>query len=69
MAKKSIVIEIDHKTGEISSETFGYAGASCIEDINKLMADLAKMTSDSSKPERWQAEIAGEHTVKVGRER
>ena len=67
--KKTIVIEIDKETGKIATETFGYVGASCIDDINKLMADLAKLTGDSSKPDRWRTEIAGEHSVKVGRQR
>ena len=66
---KSIVVDIDQETGEIATETFGYKGAECIEDINKLMVDLANLTSDSSKPERWKTEIAGEHTVKVGQGR
>ena len=68
MATKKIVIEIDKKTGEISSETFGYVGASCIEDMEKLMADLAALTGDDSKPERWQDELAKKTAAEVRRE-
>ena len=65
---KTIVVDINKETGEISSETFGYVGAQCIEDMEKLMADLAALTSDDSKPERWQNELAKKSAVEVKRE-
>ena len=65
MASKKIIVDIDKKTGKISSETFGYTGSSCIDDMEKLMADLAALTSDDSKPERWKNELAGGTGVKV----
>ena len=68
MAKKQIIVEINKETGEIWSETFGYVGASCIDDMEKLMADLAALTSDDSKPERWQNELAQKSAVEVRRE-
>ena len=66
---RSIIVDIDPETGEIATETFGYSGVSCIEDVSKLMKELATLTADSSKPERWKTEIAGGTGVKVGIER
>jgi|GEM_PF-3095958 len=61
---KRIVVDID-SDGNIVSETFGYVGASCVEDVEKIMKDLAKMTCDNIKPERWKQVIAGDKGVKV----
>jgi len=66
--RKTIVIEIDKQTGNIHSETFGYVGDSCITDLEALMADLAELTSDNSKPERWQTELAQNNTAEIKRE-
>ena len=65
--KPTFVIDIDKTTGEISAESFGYFGDSCIDDITKLMGDLATLTSDDSKPERWQSELAKGSSVHVGK--
>ena len=40
MANKKIVIDINDK-GEIEAETFGMQGTECLNELDKLLKDLA----------------------------
>ena len=66
--RKTIVVKINKETGGVHSETFGYVGATCIEDLDKLMADLVMLTEENHKPERWQTELVNRTDAEVKRE-
>lgn len=53
MAEKKIVIDIDEK-GNIHAETFGMVGTECIDEIEKLMKDVAMHGERVKKPEFYK---------------
>lgn len=53
---KSIVVEIDLE-GNIHAETFQMEGADCIEEIHKLMKDIATLKLDEKKPEYYKIKV------------
>ncbi len=64
MADKKIVIEINDK-GEINAETFGIQGIECLNELDKLLKDLALETTTNKKPEFFKECIAENNTVKA----
>jgi len=65
---KEIIIDIDLETGEIATDTVGYVGVACIEDLNKLLGNLGlTQTSSSDKPERFH-QLAQKPAAVVKRE-
>lgn len=50
MAEKKIVVDIK-ENGEISAETFGFQGTSCMAELDKLLKGLAMETVTERKPE------------------
>ena len=50
MAEKKIVIDIDDKGG-ILAETFGLIGTECVDELDKLMKDLALSGTTTKKQE------------------
>ena len=62
MAEKKIVINIDDK-GNIDAETFGMTGASCIDELDKLMKGLAMSTETTKKDEFFNQGVRGSSTV------
>ena len=50
MAEKKIVVDIK-ENGEISAETFGFQGTSCMAELDKLLKGLAMETVTEKKPE------------------
>ena len=65
MMEKKIVININ-ETGEITAETFGFSGTSCVDEIDKLMKDIARMTDRTHKPEYFKENTVSDTTIKVG---
>ena len=55
MAEKKIVINIDDK-GTINAETFGMVGTQCIDELDKLMKDIALLGSGEKKKEFFEQE-------------
>lgn len=55
MEEKKIVINIDDKGG-IEAETFGMTGASCIDELDKLMKDIALAGTTTKKNEFFEQE-------------
>lgn len=53
MAEKKIVINIDDK-GSINAETFGMFGTECIDELDKLMKDIALSGTITKKDEYFQ---------------
>lgn len=62
MAEKKIVIQIDDK-GSISAETFGMAGAGCIEELDKLMKGIALEGATEKKKEFFEQETTNLNRV------
>lgn len=62
MAEKKIVIDIDDKGG-INAETFGLVGAECVDELDKLMKDLAMAGTTTKKPEFYDQRIQTNRTV------
>lgn len=50
MAEKKIIVDIK-ESGEISAETFGFQGVSCVAELDKLLKGLAMETVTEKKPE------------------
>lgn len=50
MAEKKIIVDIK-ENGEIGAETFGFQGASCMAELDKLLKGLAMETVTEKKPE------------------
>ncbi len=48
MAEKKIVVNINNK-GEINAETFGLQGTECLQELDKLLKDLALETTTVKK--------------------
>lgn len=53
MDGKKIVINID-EMGNIDAETFGMFGTECIDEIDKLMKDIALAGTHKKKAEYYQ---------------
>ena len=55
MSEKKIVIQIDDK-GSIQAETFGMEGIGCIDELDKLMKDIALSGETVKKKEFFEQE-------------
>ena len=64
MAEKRIVVDIS-ENGELKAETFGFQGASCVMELDKLLKGLATQTSERKKPEYYKEGIQADTTVRV----
>ena len=64
MEEKKIVVDID-ETGEIKAETFGLQGTECLEELDKLLKDLALQTKVVKKAEFFKERTTVEKTVQV----
>ena len=57
MAKREIIITIDHKTGEQTVEGEHFEGSTCSVEIQKFLA--GSITADKKKPEFYKTVKAG----------
>ncbi len=64
MPDKRIVIDID-ENGQIEAETFDMQGTECLEELDKLLKDLALETTVSKKEEFFKSGVAAENQIKV----
>lgn len=64
MADKKIVIDIDDK-GEIKAETFGIHGTECLNELDKLLKDLALQSETVKKQDFFNEGTTIDNTVKV----
>ena len=62
MDEKKIVIQIG-EDGSLNAETFGMYGAECIDEIDKLMKDIARAGTHHKKPEFYEQKTTNAHTV------
>lgn len=59
MAKKTIIIDIDDESGEMSVESIGFTGQSCISEVDGLLKDIGTSADIRKKPEYYRAVIKG----------
>ena len=64
MEGKKIVIDIDDK-GVIKAETFGLQGVECLEELDKLLKDLALQTDTVKKVEFFKEGTTVDNTIKA----
>ena len=62
MAEKKIVVDIK-ENGEIEAETFGFQGAGCLTELDKLLKGLALETSTKKKAEYYDENRVVDNTV------
>lgn len=63
MEEKKIVIQIGDD-GSLQAETFGMYGTECIDEIDKLMKDIALSGSHHKKKEFYEQKAVTSQTVK-----
>ncbi len=66
MAEKKIVVDIK-ENGEISAETFGFQGTSCMAELDKLLKGLAMVTVTERKPEFFDETRVMDNTITAKR--
>ena len=64
MPEKKIVVNISD-TGEIDAETFNMEGTECLEELDKLLKDLALESETTKKPELFKKSTKVDNTIKV----
>lgn len=64
MADKRIVIDINDK-GEIKAETFGMQGTECLNELDKLLKDLALESETTKKQEFFKEGTTTTNIVKA----
>lgn len=64
MADKKIVIDINDK-GEIRAETFGMQGVECLNELDKLLKDLALKNNVVKKDEFFKEGTTTQNLEKV----
>ncbi len=65
MNEEKIVIEIG-ENGDIKAETFGMEGATCMDELSKLMRNLATVVDVDNKPEFYENKMVTKTKQKVG---
>ena len=66
MAEKKIVVDIKGN-GEITAETFGFQGTSCMAELDKLLKGLALETVTEKKPEFFDEARVTDTTITAKR--
>ena len=66
MAEKKIVVDIK-ENGEVTAETFGFQGANCMAELDKLLKGLALETVTEKKPEFFDEARVTDTTIAVKR--
>ena len=64
MPEKKIVVNISD-TGEIDAETFNMEGTECLEELDKLLKDLARETTTTKKGDFFRNSTKVNNTIKV----
>lgn len=53
MEEKKIIVEIDNK-GNLKAETFGMQGTECLDELDKLLKDIARNGTTIKKREFYE---------------
>lgn len=64
MPEKKIIVNISD-TGEIDAETFNMEGTECLEELDKLLKDLALETTTTKKEDFFRNSTKVYNTIKV----
>ena len=64
MPEKKIVVYISD-SGEIDAETFDMEGTECLEELDKLLKDLALETKTTKKEDFFRNSTRIDNTIKV----
>ena len=64
MEEKKIIIQID-EDGNLKAETFGMYGTECIDEIDKLMKDIARAGSHHKKPEFYEQKTTNTRNMQI----
>ena len=64
MPEKKIVVNIS-ENGEIDAETFNMEGIECLEELDKLLKDLALETTTTKKEDFFRNSTKIDNTIKV----
>ena len=64
MSEKKIVVNIN-ENGEIDAETFNMEGIECLEELDKLLKDLALETTTTKKEDFFRNSTKVDNTIKV----
>ena len=67
MAEKKIVIDID-KMGNVHAETFGVVGGECLDEVQKLMEDLADGAIVEKKDDFFKSKVGATQTAQNKRQ-
>lgn len=63
MGEKKIVIQIG-EDGNLNAETFGMYGTDCIDEIDKLMKDIARAGTHHKKQEFYEQKTTDSRVIK-----
>lgn len=64
MPEKKIVVNISD-TGEIDAETFNMEGTECLEELDKLLKDLALESKTTKKEDFFRNSTKVDNAIKV----
>lgn len=64
MKEKKIVIDISDD-GKINAETFGLQGSECLNELDKLLKDLALETETEKKDDFFKEGTTIDNTIKA----
>lgn len=67
MVEKKIIINIDDN-GSINAETFGMLGTECVDELDKLMKDIALLGSRKKKKEFFEQQTTTSSKVNIKRD-
>lgn len=62
MKEEKIIVNIG-ENGEIHAETFGLEGVDCVDELSRLMRDIATVTADTKKPEYYKNKTTSSNTA------
>lgn len=63
MAERKIIVKV-HDDGSFDTETFGFEGTDCADELSRLMKDLATVTKTENKPEYYKNKTLPKTQVK-----
>lgn len=64
MDKKQIIVDINND-GTVNAETFGFKGVGCVDELNKLMKNIASQVEATNKKEYYENEVNSINKVTI----
>jgi hypothetical protein len=66
MKEQKIVVKV-YEDGSFDAETFDFEGTDCVDELSRLMRDLAVVTKSEKKPEYYKNKTVVTNQVKQKR--